>query len=101
RLDDLQRDHQIANAVFSSAVARIDTTTSDIYASYPLLQVLDPPTLPDSPSSPNILIAVLAAVGGSGLAIAGWFFAWLHQWFASVHLGRVRMEPRMAQAAPI
>ncbi|MEM7749621.1 MAG: hypothetical protein AAF346_15315 [Pseudomonadota bacterium] len=101
RLDDLQRDHQIANAVFSSAVARIDTSTSDIYASYPLLQVLDPPTLPDSPSSPNILIAALAAVGGSGLAIAGWLFAWLHQWFASVHLGRARIEPQMAQAAPI
>ena len=101
RLDDLQRDHQIANAVFSSAVARIDTSTSDIYASYPLLQVLDPPTLPDVPSSPHLLIAILAAVGGSGLAVAGWFFAWLHQWFASVHLGRARMAPQMAQAALI
>ena len=99
KLDDLQRDHLIANAVFSSAVARIDATTSDIYASYPLLQILDPPTLPDRPSSPRLLIAALAAVGGSGLVILAWVFAWLHQWFASAHPAHFAMRARKPAAA--
>ena len=98
QLDDLQRDHQIANAVFSSAVARIDATTSDIYASYPLLQILDPPTLPDKPSSPRLLIAAAAAAGGSALSILAWMFAWLHQWFASAHLARFPMNVRATTA---
>lgn len=81
RLDDLQRDHMIANAVFSSALARLDASKSDFYASYPLAQMLSEPTLPEKPSSPRLLYALIAAVGGSILASFGWFFAWLHQWF--------------------
>lgn len=80
-LDDLQRDHMIANAVFSSALARLDASKSDHYASYPLAQMLSEPTLPDKPSSPRLLFAAIAAFGGSALGCFGWFFAWLHQWF--------------------
>ncbi|MEM7018790.1 MAG: hypothetical protein AAF512_15795, partial [Pseudomonadota bacterium] len=47
KLDDLQRNHQIAEAVFTSAIARIDTGKSDLYASYPLLQMLEEPSLPE------------------------------------------------------
>ena len=86
KLDDLERDHKIANAVFSSALARIDVSKSDIYASYPLIQMLEPPTLPEKPSSPRLVFAVAGAILGSLLAIMGWTFAWLHQWFASVRL---------------
>ncbi len=80
-LDDLQRDHMIANAVFSSALARLDASKSDHYASYPLAQMLSEPTLPEKPSSPRLLFAAIAAFGGSALGCFGWFFAWLHQWF--------------------
>ena len=80
-LDDLQRDHMIANAVFSSALARLDASKSDQYASYPLAQMLSEPTLPDSPSSPRMLFAAIAAFGGSALSCLGWLFAYMHQWF--------------------
>lgn len=81
QLDDLQRDHLIANAVFSSALARIDAGKSDQYASYPVVQMLSEPTLPDRPSSPRLLFALLGAVLGSLFSTLGWTFAWLHQWF--------------------
>ena len=81
RLDDLQRDHMIANAVFSSALARLDASKSDHYGSYPMAQMLSEPTLPDRPSSPRLLFAALGAIAGSILSSATWFFAWLHQWF--------------------
>jgi uncharacterized protein involved in exopolysaccharide biosynthesis len=90
RLDDLQRDHAIANAVFSSALARLDASKSDHYASYPLAQMLSEPTLPDAPSSPRLLFAAIGAVGGSGLAVLGWLFAWMHQMFLFERLGRLR-----------
>lgn len=87
-LDDLQRDHLIANAVFSSALARLDASKSDHYASYPLVQMLSEPTLPEVPSSPRLLFAVLAAVLGTILSCMGWFFCWLHQWFIFDRLRR-------------
>ena len=43
RLADLQRDHQIAEAIFSSALAKLDTSRLDIYATYPLTQLLTQP----------------------------------------------------------
>jgi uncharacterized protein involved in exopolysaccharide biosynthesis len=42
-LADLQRDHQIAEAIFSSALAKLDTSRLDIYATYPLTQLLTQP----------------------------------------------------------
>jgi len=43
KLADLQRDHQIAEAIFSSALAKLDTSRLDIYATYPLTQLLTHP----------------------------------------------------------
>ncbi len=87
-LDDAERDHKIANVVFSSALARIDASKSDVYASYPLMQVLDSPTLPSRPSSPRPMFAVVGAGLGSVLAIMAWMLAWLHQRFASLRMTR-------------
>jgi len=42
-LSDLQRVHQIAEAIFSSALAKLDTSRLDIYATYPLTQLLTHP----------------------------------------------------------
>lgn len=43
RLSDLKRNHQIAEAIFSSALAKLDTNRLDIYATYPLTQLLTQP----------------------------------------------------------
>lgn len=42
-LADFKRAHQIAEAIFSSALAKLDTSRLDIYATYPLTQLLTQP----------------------------------------------------------
>jgi uncharacterized protein involved in exopolysaccharide biosynthesis len=80
-LEDLQRDHLVAEAVFSSALARTDTQRADYFASYPLAQVLAEPHLPAAPSSPRPLYAGLGGIAGSLLVTAAWILAWLRQLF--------------------
>jgi len=79
RLDDLERDHQVAEAVFSSALARIDTSRADLFASYPMAQVLESPARPLKPSSPSFTIGMAAGVFASLLLITGLMLAWLRQ----------------------
>jgi uncharacterized protein involved in exopolysaccharide biosynthesis len=77
RLEDLKKDHLIAEAVFSSALARVDTNKADIFASYPIVQTLAAPDLPSRPSQPRLLYAILSGVVGTLLAVAAWTLAWL------------------------
>ncbi|MEQ8654421.1 MAG: hypothetical protein RIC87_18280 [Kiloniellales bacterium] len=79
RLDDLQRDYQVAEAVFASALARNDTSKSDVYASYPLVQVLERPSLPDSPSSPKVIMAMGAGVAASAFLLIALVLAWIRR----------------------
>jgi uncharacterized protein involved in exopolysaccharide biosynthesis len=77
RLDNLRREVQVAEAVFAAALARVDTGKSDLFASYPMVQTLQPPSLPLRPSSP---LPVLAAAGGAGasfLILTALVLAWL------------------------
>ncbi len=82
RLEDLKKDHLVAEAVFTSALARLDTNKTDIYASYPMVQTLAAPDLPTSKSSPYTLIAFAAGVLGSMLSMAAWGMAWLRHMFS-------------------
>ena len=77
RLDDLKRDVQVSEAVFSSALARIDTSKADYFSSYPMLQTLEPPSLPLKPTSPQPLLAVAGGLGASILLIASLVLTWL------------------------
>lgn len=79
RLDDLNRDYQIAEAVFSSALARSDTGKSDIYASYPLVQVLEDPSLPQGPSSPKRMMAIAAGLAGCICILMALVLAWVRR----------------------
>lgn len=78
-LDDLERDYQVAEAVFASAMARSDATKTDIYASYPLVQVLEDPATPEKPSSPRKLIALAAGIAASLMMIGGLTLGWLRR----------------------
>jgi uncharacterized protein involved in exopolysaccharide biosynthesis len=84
QLEDLERDHKIAEAVFSSALARLDTGRQDIYASYPLVQLMSPPSLPTSPSSPRLLYAVAGASVCSIFIAIALVLAWARTRFARV-----------------
>lgn len=77
RLQDLQRDFSVAEAVFATAIARAETTKSDVYASYPLVQVLENPSLPESPSSPNRKVAIAAGLAATLMMLMGLVLGWM------------------------
>jgi len=70
-LEDLDRALQVAEAVFRSAIARIDTTKGDLYASYPLIQTVEAPSLPEKPSSPIPMLGIVGAFVASFLYLMG------------------------------
>ena len=79
KLDTLNRDYKVADAVFASALARINTSKTDIFASYPMLQVAEPPTMPEKASSPNKIIAAAAGAGGTLFLLIGLGLAWVRR----------------------
>ena len=78
KLEDLKKDHLLAEAVYSSALARVDTSKSDIYGAYPILQVLAQPNLPAGHEQPRRLYAFVAGVIGTLFSMFTWGLAWLH-----------------------
>jgi uncharacterized protein involved in exopolysaccharide biosynthesis len=90
RLQDLQRDFSVAEAVFASATARTQSTKSDVYASYPLVQVLENPSLPDAPSSPNRKLAVCAGIAATLMMVLGLLLGWM----GSAVIGRLLSAPK-------
>ena len=79
QLADLQRDQRVTEAVFSSALARLESNKQDPFASYPLMQVLAEPSTPKAPSSPSVAIALAGALGASLLTLIGFGLVWLRQ----------------------
>lgn len=63
-LDRLQREFDLAEAVFTSAAARLEASKADIFASYPVIQLLTEPSLPERSSSPRKPLAIAAALLG-------------------------------------
>jgi uncharacterized protein involved in exopolysaccharide biosynthesis len=78
-LDALKRDLQIAEAVFSSTLTRLDIGRSNASGSYPLLQLLAEPSLPEAPSSPPPQLVLLGATLGSLFLTMGLVLLWRRQ----------------------
>lgn len=79
RLEDLQRDFAVAEAVFASAIARTQTNKADLFASYPLVQVLEDPSLPTDPSSPRRKLAMAAGVAATLFMLMGFALGWMRR----------------------
>ncbi|SEQ03511.1 Uncharacterized protein involved in exopolysaccharide biosynthesis [Loktanella sp. DSM 29012] len=77
QLQDLERDFSVAEAVFASAIARAQSSKSDVYASYPLVQVLENPSLADRPSSPNRKLAYAAGGAATMMMLFGLLMGWV------------------------
>lgn len=75
-LERLQREFNMAEAIFTSAAARIDASRADIFASYPVIQLLASPSYPVLHSSPNKLIAVIAGIAGFLFITFGLLLIW-------------------------
>ena len=78
-LESLKRDMQIAEAVFSSTLAKSDLGKSKLLGSYPEVQLLAEPSFPSSPSSPKKNLVWLGAAFGSLLTDTGLALLWLHK----------------------
>ena len=78
-LDHLVREHQVALAVFASALAKADTSKADQFAAYPLAQVVEVPIANPEPVSPSRTIAILAAGAASFLLLAGLMMIWMRR----------------------
>ncbi|MFD1341114.1 GumC family protein [Litorisediminicola beolgyonensis] len=78
-LEDLSRDFDVAEAVFASAIARAQSTKADVFASYPLVQILEDPSLPERASSPNTKLAIAGGVAASLMLIIGLALGWVRR----------------------
>lgn len=83
RMKDLERDFSVAEAIFASAIARAQSSKSDVYASYPLVQVLENPSLPQKPSSPNRKLALLAGIAATLMLAISLTMGWIRIAFIS------------------
>jgi uncharacterized protein involved in exopolysaccharide biosynthesis len=76
KLEDLKRDVQVAEAVFSSSIAKLDLGKSSISASYPQIQVLSQPSLPEESAGPKKNLLLLGATLGSLFCTSGILTLW-------------------------
>jgi uncharacterized protein involved in exopolysaccharide biosynthesis len=63
-LDRLQREFDLAEAIFTSAAARLEAGKADVFASYPVLQLLTKPSLPTDIHSPIPQLGLVAGLVG-------------------------------------
>lgn len=75
-LEALQRNLQVAEAVFASSLARVSTSKTDVFASYPLVQTLSDPDLPEEPSFPSPSFTWAGALAAALLVTLGLGLAW-------------------------
>jgi uncharacterized protein involved in exopolysaccharide biosynthesis len=75
-LDNLLQQVQIAEAVFASTLAKVDLGKGDPFGSFPLIQVIEEPTLPEEPTSPKPKLAYVGAILGSLLATTSLTLIW-------------------------
>ena len=76
KLDNLQREVQIAEAVFASTLAKLDLGKSDIFISYPITQLISEPTLPDEKTSPKPSIVFAGAGVATVFITTGLVLLW-------------------------
>ncbi len=75
-LDRRLRELQMAEAIFSSTLAKVDLGKSDPYGSFPLLQLVEDPSLPEEPTAPKPGLVKAGAAGGSLLITIALTLVW-------------------------
>jgi len=75
-LQDLVRTHQVATTIYVSAAAKTDLGNSDIYASYPMTQILKAPSKPEGPDKFTKPVAVIGALIASVLICLALLLSW-------------------------
>ena len=76
-LDALIRDHKVAETVFASALARLDANRTDTFSSYPLVQTIEVPGLPEAAATPSKKFVALGAFATMFLYAIGLALLWI------------------------
>ncbi len=79
KLEELSRKQQVATAVFSTALAKQDIGKVDRFASYPLLQMLAEPTLPERPDQLHVKLALAGGGAATLFILSGLLVLWLRK----------------------
>ena len=82
RLEALQKEHLVAEAVYTSAAARLDIGRTDLFDSYPMVQVLSVPNLPVKRSQPRLSYALAAGLLGTFFILLAWGAIWIRSKFS-------------------
>lgn len=85
-LERLEREHALAEAVFTSAAAKLEASQADIFVSYPIIQLLSVPSLSTQAKSPSKTIAVGIAALGFLLVTFGLAALWHRDYLIKVLL---------------
>jgi DNA-binding NarL/FixJ family response regulator/uncharacterized protein involved in exopolysaccharide biosynthesis len=75
-LSNLEREVEIAEAIFTSIIGRLDLTKSSLSVAYPQFTMRTQPNLPKLPSSPKIIPLLLGTFLASSLISAGLACLW-------------------------
>ncbi|WP_027708966.1 GumC family protein [Zooshikella ganghwensis] len=79
KLEELSRKQQVATTVFSTALAKQDIGKVDRFASYPLIQILASPTLPDSADKLHIKLALIGGTAATLFITFGLLTLWIRK----------------------
>ncbi len=75
-LVNLERDVQIAEAIFTSTLGKLDLTSSNSSNAYPQVAIRSRPNLPTLPSSPKVILILLSTFLASVLLSLGLVALW-------------------------
>ena len=78
-LENLKLDEQIAEAVLSSTLAKLDLGQADLFAAFPLVQIAVEPSLADKPSSPKKGLVLIGCAFGSVFTTLGLWILWIRK----------------------
>jgi uncharacterized protein involved in exopolysaccharide biosynthesis len=80
----LDRDLQIAQAVFASTLTKIDLSQNDPFGSFPLIYIIEEPNIPTEPSAPQPKLVLAGALIGSMFVTMGLTLLWWREPLLSV-----------------
>lgn len=75
-LDRLEKEFDLAEAVYTSAAARLEANKADVFASYPVVQMLTSPSLPLEAAGPKAVLVIAGAVVGLFFITVGLIVIW-------------------------
>ena len=78
-LESLRRNEQIAEAVFASTLAKLDLGQADVFAAFPLIEMVVDPTLPTKPTTPKRGLLLAGALAGSVFTSVGLWVLWIRK----------------------